>query len=121
MSIFAFCSSIFLVRISICVAFEVEGAGERAMACAETDEANAVVKKSATKICAQSFMVRDFDICWFFWQARVNLPLTGFPLNFLPCRSAFKSRWTRCRGDRKRVMGAGHGRPTYRGRTRKIS
>jgi len=62
MSIFAFCSSIFFVRISICVAFEMEGAGDRVMACAETDEANAVVKKSATKICAQSFIARDFDI-----------------------------------------------------------
>ena len=120
-SIFAFCSSIFFVRISICATFEMDGAGERARVCAETEEANAADKKSATKICAQSFMGRDFDICRFFWQARVNLPLPGFPLNFLPCRSAFKSRWTRCRGDRNKAMAVGRGRPTSRGRTRKIS
>ena len=121
MSIFEFCSSIFLVRISICAAFDMDGVGERARACAETDEANAAVKKSATKIFAQSFMARDFAICWFFWQARVNLPLPGFPLNFLPCRSAFKSRWNRCHGDRNKAMAVGRGRPTSRGRTRKIS
>jgi hypothetical protein len=109
------------VRISICAAFETEGAGVRVVACADTDEASPAVKKTATKICAQSFIARDFAICWFFWQARVNLPLPGFPLNFLSCQSAFRSQWTRCRGDRNKAMATGRGRPTYRDRTRKIS
>jgi hypothetical protein len=119
MSILAFCSSIFFVRISICAPFEMEGAGVRAIVCAKTSEAGAAIKKSVAKICAQTFIARDFAICWFFWQARVNLPLPGFPLNFLHAGAHSKAdgpdavgterrRWRRA--EVARYIEAGHER-----------
>src|SRR5207248_9646738 len=49
-----------------------------------------------------------------------SLPSYYFSLNFLPCRSACKSRLIPLRGVRSRGTKVVRARPTFRGRTRKI-